>query len=263
MLERDVLVYRTYIALKRFSVVLGEVKDDAGTPEALKAVRLLASHASSTGSARESACTALSELADSSEDETTALMYATALEADGKHEDALRAVDRDVKSSKLQALALRVVVLLAMHRGDLAEQATAAMVSADDDSALTQLCLAWTHLVAGGDKLGEASLIFQDLTTRFGASALLLNGQAAALIALGSFDDAKKLLVDASSMATAGSSTTINLLALSRLTGEHDAAKRYFECVRLLASGALPAQPRDAAFTMCLPCPSPQATAGQ
>ena len=227
---RDVLVYRTYIALKQFSVVLGEVKADA-TP-ALQAVRLLATHSSTSGAERERAVADLGLLAESSQDATAVLLYGTALAAEGRNEEALKVVDSGVTAGDAECSALRVVVLLAMNRADLAHKTAKAMLEADDDNALAQLCGAWVGLVVGGNQLGEASLVFGDLASRFGSSALLLNGQAAALLALGRTADAKKLLADAAGKAPGDESTTINMVAAARQAGESDEfASRFLSCV--------------------------------
>lgn len=242
MVARDTLVYRTYVALKQTSVVLGEVKEGGSTPPALQAVRLLAMHTSAAAApARERAVADLGLLAESSQDPTAVLVYGTVLAADGRQEEALKAVDVGVKADDVECMALRVVVLLSMNRADLAKATATSMVSLDDDNALAQLCQAWVGLVQGGSQLGEASLVLGDLASRFGSSALLLNGQAAALLALGRTDDAKKLLVDASGKSASDASTTINMVAAARQAGDSDEfAARYLSYVQLQAQPSAP-----------------------
>jgi coatomer subunit epsilon len=45
-IERDVFVYRSYIAVGNYAVVLDEIKETASTPPDLLAVRLLATYLS-------------------------------------------------------------------------------------------------------------------------------------------------------------------------------------------------------------------------
>ncbi len=243
--QRDVFVYRTYIAMKQYSVVLGEIAADASTPAPLRAVRLLAQHAQGSGSARSSALDGLQQLVQQTDASgfppgTVHLMAATALAADGRHEDALRCVDPLCKSKNLEGLALRVVVLLAMERRDLASQTWESMQALDDDSSLTQLCGAWISLAKGKgavtesyDGLSDANLVFKDMADRFGSSALLQNGQAAALMALGIVGDAQPLLADAAGAGTEDAATNSNLVALTyHMGGDAATAEQYVQQAR-------------------------------
>ena len=49
----------------------------------------------------------------------------------------------------------------------------------------------------GGEKYVEARYAFQELIDKFGASVSLLNALASAHIALGQFEEAERLLIDA------------------------------------------------------------------
>lgn len=63
--ERDEYVYRSYLALGQYGIVLGEIKDTASTNVALRAVKLLATFMS-TPAAQETAIFQMKEwLADS------------------------------------------------------------------------------------------------------------------------------------------------------------------------------------------------------
>ena len=65
-MERDEYVYRSYLALGQYGIVLGEIKDTANTNVALRAVKLLATFMS-TPATRETAIFQMKEwLADNS-----------------------------------------------------------------------------------------------------------------------------------------------------------------------------------------------------
>jgi coatomer protein complex subunit epsilon len=168
--------------------------------------------------------------------------------ADGLAEDALRMVDPLCKAKSLEGLALRVVNLLAMQRRDLAQQTVDSMEVLDDDSSLSQLCRAWLALARGKasvseshDGLSEANLVFKDLSDRFGSSALLLNGQAAALMALGLVGDAQSLLADAAGSGTQETATNSNFAVLSyHLGGDSLVAEKYIAAARASAEGGAP-----------------------
>ena len=79
----------------------------------------------------------------------------------------------------MEHLALTVQIFLKMDRPDLAAKTVRTMQQADEDATLTQLCLAWTHLAAGGAKLQEAAYIFEELGDKFEAT-VRHEGKAAA-----------------------------------------------------------------------------------
>jgi coatomer protein complex subunit epsilon len=74
--------------------------------------------------------------------------------------------------------------------------------------------------VQGGDKLQDAYYGFQELADKYGASPLLLNGQAAALMAQGKYADAEGLLLAAQEKNSNDAETLINLVAVSQFLGK-------------------------------------------
>merc|ERR1712096_265267 len=85
----------------------------------------------------------------------------------------------------------------------------------------------------GGDKLQDAFYIFHELAQKYGASATLLNGQAAALIQQGKYEEASGLLRATLDADSRNPETLINLAALSTYTGKSpDVVARYVRQVK-------------------------------
>ena len=204
-IERDAYVYRAYVALGNHGIVMDEITGDA--PVALQAVRLLATFLGEepgAGGGRAAALATLSEWLNDPEkggDPTLQLVGGQMFLADDNTTEALRAIRF---ASTVEQLGLAAQVYLRMHRLDLADKAVKAMAALDDDSTLSQLAAAWAHLAHGGARCQEAAYVFQELIDKFGASALLQNGLACAYLHMGRFEEADKLLVDASTKGGGG-----------------------------------------------------------
>lgn len=104
-------------------------------------------------------------------------------------------------------------LLVKMDRFDLADGVVAEMQKVDEEATLTQLATAWTGLAAGGAHVERSALLFRDLIDKFGATLQLLNGQGAAFLALGRFEDAERVLLEAASKGPNDPDTLINLIA--------------------------------------------------
>jgi len=76
------------------------------------------------------------------------------------------------------------------------------------------------HFPQGGEKLQEAFYIFQELGEKYGATPLLLNGQAAALIQQGKYEDADGPLQRALEKDPNSPETLINCIAVAQGTGK-------------------------------------------
>eukprot|EP01087_Luapelamoeba_hula_P011449 TRINITY_DN3110_c0_g1_i1.p1 TRINITY_DN3110_c0_g1~~TRINITY_DN3110_c0_g1_i1.p1 ORF type:complete len:242 (+),score=58.49 TRINITY_DN3110_c0_g1_i1:135-860(+) len=171
--ERDVLVYRSYVAKGDYSVALSEIKNSA--PNSLQAVRCLASYLS-----RETEI-ALATIKDwivdptLASDDTIQLIAGTIFMLEQNYDDMFKVLQR---TNTLEGRALLVQGYLQISRLDLAKKELLVMQDLDDDATITQLALAWVNIFTGGDKLEEASAIFNELVEKWSPTPLLLNGLA-------------------------------------------------------------------------------------
>ncbi|NWX54591.1 COPE protein, partial [Promerops cafer] len=192
--ERDVFLFRAYIAQRKFGVVLDEIKASA-SPE-LQAVKMFAQFLASE-SQRDSIVADLDKKMAKSVDVancTFLLMAASIYFHDQNPDAALRALHQ---GDSLECLAMMIQILLKLDRLDLARKELKKMQEQDEDATLTQLAMAWVNLALGGEKLQDAFYTFQELADRYSPSLLLLNGQAAAAMAQGRWDEAEGLLQEA------------------------------------------------------------------
>lgn len=220
-LERDAFMYRAYMAQRKFGVVLDEIKA-ADAPKELVAIRLFAEYLAAPKEKKESvAATADKALTTGVDDVVGPLMAANIHFYDGNYEAALRCLNgAGTTKEALESMALAIQILLSIDRVDLAKKELKKMQDSDDDAILTQLALAWFNLAVGGDKLQDAYYIFQEMADKHGSTALLLNGQAAALIAQGKLEDAEPILQEALDKDANHAETLINLVVLSQALGK-------------------------------------------
>ncbi|XP_060038377.1 coatomer subunit epsilon isoform X2 [Erinaceus europaeus] len=192
--ERDVFLYRAYLAQRKFGVVLDEIKPAA--PPELQAVRMLAEYLAGEGR-RDAIVAELDREMGRSVDvsNSTFLLMAASVYLHHQNPDAaLRALH---PGDSLECLAMTVQILLKLDRLDLARKELKRMQEQDEDATLTQLATAWVGLAAGGDKLQEAYYIFQELADKCAPTLLLLSGQAACHMAQGRWGAAEGTLQEA------------------------------------------------------------------
>ncbi|GMP71560.1 hypothetical protein CsSME_00029915 [Camellia sinensis var. sinensis] len=182
-IERDCLVYRSYIALGSYQLVINEIDSSAATP--LQAVKLLALYLTSP----------------SNKDYNEAL----------KHTNV---------GGTMELHALNVQIFLKMHRSDYAEKQLRIMQQIDEDHTLTQLASAWLNLAVGGSKIQEAYLIFQDFSEKYQMTSLILNGKAVCCMHMGNFDEAESLLLEALNKDAKDPETLANLIVCSLHLGK-------------------------------------------
>ncbi|EEY54897.1 coatomer subunit epsilon, putative [Phytophthora infestans T30-4] len=212
--ERDVYVYRAQLALGNFPLVLQSIPDAGNTPIALSAVKLWATYLSGQSDKEMIDLTLKEWLADPTSGENAHLLLIAGqiYAREGKLSDALSALTR---GGSLEHMLYIVHLYLQMDRLDLAQKTVQEMKRIEEDSTLTQLAQAWCLTLQGGDKADEATLHFQELADRFGSTPLLLNGAAAAFMALKNYIEAERLLLEAVQKDPSNEDTLINLIAVS------------------------------------------------
>ncbi|KAH9747618.1 Coatomer subunit epsilon-1 [Citrus sinensis] len=197
--ERDCLVYRSYIALGSYQLVISEIDESAATP--LQAVKLLALYLSSPDN-KESTISSLKEWLSDPAIGSNATLRLIAGIIFMHEEDYNEALKHTNAGGTMELHALNVQIFLKMHRSDYAERQLRAMQQIDEDHTLTQLANAWLNLAVGGSKIQEAYLIFQDFSEKYPMTGLILNGKAVCCMHMGNFDEAEGLLLDALNKAS-------------------------------------------------------------
>lgn len=230
MVERDVLVYRSYIAQGSYDLVISEIKDSAAT--ALQAVKLLAQYLSGTKTKEQVLATISEWLADSAmnRNATVLLIAGTIYSNEGIYEEALKACHA---GQTLELSALCVQVYLKMDRVDKAEQQLKAMCKEDDDAAITQLATAWVGVAQGGAKLKEAQYIYQEMGDKFSFTAGIYNGRAICFMKTGDYDDAERDLLEAFNKDSKNPDTLANLITCGLHLGKNVA--RYLTQLKMVA----------------------------
>ncbi|KAH3713462.1 coatomer subunit epsilon-like [Dreissena polymorpha] len=215
--EKDVLLYRAYIAQKKYGVVLDEIKPSH--PQELLAVRKFAEFLANE-SQRDKIVRDLDSKMGSSVDvsnSTFLLMAASIYFHDQNYDAALRILH---SSESIECMALTVQILLKLDRVDLAKKELKRMQDTDEDSILTQLANGWFNLAVGGEKFQDAYYIFQEMGDKFASTPLLLNNQAACYMGQGRFEDAEGCLQEALDKDSNNPETLVNLIVLSQHLGK-------------------------------------------
>jgi coatomer protein complex subunit epsilon len=232
-IERDVLLYRSYIALGNYGLVLAEIADDA--PTALQAVKLLATYKSNPDG-KEMVLLTLKEWTNdpnTMNNPTLLLIAGMIFTCEGKLEDAIRNTH---SGTTLEMLAMNVDIYIKMNRMDLAERESKLMQQMDDDATLTQLASAWVSLAIGGKRMEEANSIFQDMSEKYdtGKTPMILNGMAVALMAMGQYDEAERVLLESLGKSSNDVQTLENLIVCtSHLRKPVEVINRYVSQLKM------------------------------
>lgn len=191
-IERDVFVYRSYIALGTYNMVFDEVKDVASAPVELKAVYLLAEFSANPEKSEMIQKTLHSMLNDTAtaNNPVVRIVAASVFAQSSEYKDALKALHG---SLNLEMMAMTVQVYIKMNRADFARKALLEMQKNNDDATLTQLASAWVNMAEGDFQ--EAALIMQEIADKFGVTTpMLANALAVARLQEGKYDQAMELL---------------------------------------------------------------------
>jgi len=183
-LEKDIFMYRSYLATNRYRVVLDEVSSSSGD---LMAVRIFADYL--LNKSKFADLIEIIEKKIQGDDDIhviwriiASIMYIH----ESQFEEALRILSG---TTELECQAVQVYIFLRISRLDLAKKILAAMTEKNDDETLTQLAQAWFNLELGGEKLQDAHYIFDDFKDKFTPSVLLLNNLAVCALGQQKYDD--------------------------------------------------------------------------
>nr|CAD7439083.1 unnamed protein product [Timema bartmani] len=262
-LERDIFLYRAYIAQKKYRVVLDEIS--GVSPPELQPLKLLAEYFA-VPSKRDTIVSKLDQQASGNVDVnnyTSIIVTATIYYHEGNFEAALRILNQ---ADYLECSALTLQIYLKINRVDLAIKEMKSMQEKDDDATLTQLAQAWVNIAMctgaaiserdkeivphaqgrtdaaqtseidgeGGDKLQDAYYIFQEMTDKHSSTPLLLNGQAVCFIGQGKYEEAEAALQESLDKDSNNPDTLINMIVSNRFLSqlkdshlEHPFVKEY------------------------------------
>lgn len=209
-LERDIYVYRSYVAQGKYNIVLEEIKESSNP--ALQPVRILATYLSK----EESRDMCLSKIKEWMGDGVIAgnphlqIIAATIFSHEQNFEEAMRSV---YQNNTLEGIAILIQIYLKINRVDQAEKELKRLQQTDDDATLSQLASAWVSIAVGGDRVQEAITTLQELIDKYGPTCYLLNALGACHLQSKRFSEAEKLLLQALEKNSNDIDTLINLIS--------------------------------------------------
>eukprot|EP01040_Poterioochromonas_malhamensis_P015033 gene15033-16749_t len=232
--EKDEYVYRSFIGLGQYNIVLSEVSDSSSTPIGKRAIKLLAFYLNNPRNNKDAVFQQLKEwLSDpvAGQNKTLVLIAATIYLHEDNHKDAYRILK---EGNGLEQTAFLVQLHLKIHRNDLAQKQLAKLKTIDEDSVLTMLCTAWIHM--SNSKFQDAGYIFEELIDKYGSTSTLLNSLAVSKMQSGNFDEAEINLQEALTKNNGDADSLANIIIVSQhLHRSEEVINRYFSQLRLKA----------------------------
>lgn len=178
LLEKDIFMYRSYLATNRYRIVLDEISQSNSGD--LLSIRLFADYLMNKNKFGDLIEIFEKKIAESDEIHVVWKVIASIMYIiENQLEEALRVLNG---TTDLECQAIQVYVFLKMCRLDLAKKILAAMTEKNDDDTLTQLAQSWLNIEIGGEKLQDAHYIFDDFKDKLSSSVVLLNNLAVCAI---------------------------------------------------------------------------------
>lgn len=237
--NRQVLLYRAFLAQGKYNMILSEIPSDTKDPEftAIRIFTKLLNSLSTDAAAKEEASTNMKGLINNGDkmSVTTLVLAGSLFFHLGEYNEVLRVALQNPKN--LESVALAVQAYLKLDRLDLAKKEIVQLKSWADDATIAQLIESWVNFaIAGEKKVREAWYTFQDLSHSNMISAKLLTGQAVCLMHEGKFVIAEGLLLDALSRNNSDTEALANLMVCSIALGKpFNVASRFLNQLRDLA----------------------------
>ncbi|KAK9810168.1 hypothetical protein WJX72_005996 [[Myrmecia] bisecta] len=240
--ERDCFVYRSYIELGSYELVINEVS--SSSPTALQAVKLLAQYLGNKTDKEQVLSTIADWLADPACNGNSMVLLIAGIiyTHEGNYVEALKACHTGIS---LEILALSVQLYLKIDRIEQAEKTLKGMMAVDEDATLAQLATAWVDLFLGGAKVQEASFIYQELGEKYNWTVRLYNGSAVCNMRMSRWEEAEKELQDAYAKDAKNPDTLANLITCGLHLGKN--VSRYTNQLQTAAPSHVLAKRSEAA----------------
>ncbi|XP_070499728.1 coatomer subunit epsilon [Chironomus tepperi] len=178
LLEKDIFMYRSYLATNRFRIVLDEISPSNSGD--LLSIRLFADYLMNKNKFVDLIEIFEKKISGSDDIHVVWKVIASIMYIiENQLKEALRVLNG---TTDLECQAIQIYVYLKMSRLDLAKKVLTAMSEKNDDDTLTQLSQAWINIEIGGEKLQDAHYIFDDFKDKLSSSVLLLNNLAVCAI---------------------------------------------------------------------------------
>lgn len=253
VLHRDIILYRAYIGLRQYQNVISEVtaRKSEVAPEFLALKTLAEFHKALEGSNGTidpsiylDALPAI-PASEAASRPTIPIIRANILASAGMLPEAIIAladarpakVTSDVTVHGVEVLTTIGDILLRLNRSDLADEIVSSLAACGlDDLPLVQYLAAAVALAKNNP--AAALSVLTDSADRYGRSARLLNALAVTRMALGAWDTAESLLLEAIGGTVTSPDTLANLATVAAQSGKgQDAVERWMGQLRATAPG--------------------------